>query len=113
MPDDPSDSDQRGKPRVVPITPDAPLPAPLNDNLETDSDRFGRMWGYFAMRRLDVIEARVAKLEKRGQLQLIGGVNFEAERALIRHELAFTHMQVAAFLGLPLPDDLPDDWGMR
>jgi hypothetical protein len=65
------------------------------------------------MRRLDLIEARVARLEKRGPLQLVGGVGFEAECVLIRHELAFTHMQVAAFLGLPLPDDLPDDWGMR
>ena len=35
------------------------------------------------MRRLDLIEARVARLEKRGQLQVVGGADFETERALI------------------------------
>jgi hypothetical protein len=75
---------------------DAPLPAPINDN-----------------GRLDLIEARVAKLEKRRQLQVVGGETFETEGACIRHELAVMDVQVATFFGIPIPD-LPDDfWGMR
>lgn len=72
------------------------------------------MWGYFANKRLDLIEARVARLEKRGQFQLVGGADFETEFGHVKHELARMNIALTAFLGIPIPDDLPDDLlGMR
>jgi hypothetical protein len=96
MSDDPSDTDQRGKPH--PVAPDAPLPAPLNDNeIATDADHFAQLWGLVAHRRLDAIERRVAKLEKQRQLQLVGGADFEADFAQVKHELAVMDVPVATF----------------
>jgi hypothetical protein len=92
---------------------DAPLPAPINDNGRLDAAHYGQLWGLVAHKRLDLIEARVAKLEKRRQLQVVGGETFETERACMRHELAVMDVQVATFFGIPIPD-LPDDfWEMR
>ena len=91
---------------------EAPLAA--NDDGPLDSAFYAQMWGDFAMRRLDLIEARVAKLEKRHQLRVVGGDSAEADIAHVRHELALMDIAVAGFFGLPIPDDLPDDLhGMR
>jgi hypothetical protein len=88
---------------------DAPLPTPINDNGRLDAAHYGQLRGLVAYKRLDLIEARVAK---RRQLQ-VGGETFETERACIRHELAVADVQLATFFGIPIPD-LPDDfWGMR
>jgi hypothetical protein len=92
-----------------------PSPAPINDNgIATDPDYFAHLWELVAHKRLDLIEARIAKLEKRRQLQMVGGGGVEADIAHVRHELAFMGIAVAGFLGLPIPDNLPDDLlGMR
>ena len=92
---------------------DAPLPAPINDNGRLVAAHYGQLRGLVAHKRLDLIEARVVKLEKRRQLQVVGGETFETEGACIRHELAVMDVQVATFFGIPIPD-LPDDFlGMR
>ena len=92
---------------------DAPLPAPINDNGRLDAAHYGQLRGLVAHKRLDLIEARVVKLEKRRQLQVVGGETFETEGACIPHELAVMDVQVATFFGIPIPD-LPDDLlGMR
>ena len=92
---------------------DAPLSAPINDNGRLDAAHYGQLWGLVARKRLDLIEARVAKLEKRRQLQVVGGETFETERACMRHELAVMDVQVATFFGIPIPDLRDDFWGMR
>ena len=75
---------------------------------------FGQMLGIFRYARLDAIETRVTRLEKRHHLRkVVGGDSVEADIAYVKRELALMDIAVAGFFGIPIPD-LPDDFeGMR